>query len=169
MERFSPYFTEPDHGFSNLRPRPGYEQAYPVPGIDLAKVAYFFDYDVEGVGSAQDREPLAAAVTQWQERWQGSARRPILNYFRGPGWLRIVDTRSGSVLKHELVGDEARVLEALGDTFRGRSALARNLSDTGAAIAEERLDEILTVLADLDLIVEDGGHLLSLAMPVQRR
>ena len=169
MERFSPYFTEPDHGFSNLRPRPGYEHAYPIPGIDLSQIAYFFDYDVEGAGSTQDREPLAAAVTTWQERWADSGGRPILSYFRGPEWLRIVDSRGEATLKHELIGDEARVLEALVDSFRSRSALVRELGMSAPEVTEERLDSILATLINLDLVVEDGGHFFSLAMPVQRR
>jgi len=169
MERFSPYFFEADHGFTNVQPRPGYEQAYPLDDIKIDEIAYFFDYDVAGVGSADDRSELGAAVQSWRDRWNGSTARPILNYFRGPGWIRVLDTRGGSTLRHNLEGDEARVLEALGDTFRSRSALQRALNDGQASMSEARMEQIVDELKGIDLVVDDGGHLFSLAMPVNHR
>src|SRR5207302_1264236 len=46
LERFSPYFKRPEaFGISNIRPKDYYRVIFPVEGVDLAALAYRFDYD----------------------------------------------------------------------------------------------------------------------------
>jgi len=62
LERFSPYFEQPELGFTNPRPISAYRMVYPLADMDIDGLAYFFDYDVRDVVPHGDREVLVKAV-----------------------------------------------------------------------------------------------------------
>jgi hypothetical protein len=162
LERFSPNFFETDRGFNDIKPLECYRFAYPVPGIDLSQIAYFYDYKAENTVSDQDLKLLQDAVGAWQELWRGR-RTPLLRYFSGPGWIRVVDSRSGKARKVMLTGDEVKVFKAVEDTERSVSAVSRELG-----LSETRVQAILGELVEGGLALEEDGHYLGLAMPLER-
>lgn len=169
MERFSPYFTQADRGFTNIRPQPGYFAAYPIDGIDYDKIAYFFDYDVTGVGTAEDLAKLQSEVSAWQAAWKPPSRPPVLHYFEGPGWIRIVDTRSGHTRKTTLEGDEIPVFAGIVDTFHSIPALQERLARAGRDLSASTITAILTELIDAGFAIEENGHYFALALPARRQ
>jgi ribosomal peptide maturation radical SAM protein 1 len=113
LERFSPYFTRPPSEFRNIRPAPVYSLLYPDGELDLAKIAYFFDYDADAQVGDSVRTALREAVAGWGERWYGSREIPQLYYERGPGWICLVDTRG--------TGPRERYLDAWRAESRGEA------------------------------------------------
>jgi len=77
MERFSPYFTEPERwGVRWIRPERSYAYAYPKQSVDLTKVAYFFDYEFEDTLPDEAHHATSELIAQWQQSWQRRRRRP---------------------------------------------------------------------------------------------
>jgi ribosomal peptide maturation radical SAM protein 1 len=91
LERFSPLYTEPERfGLRHRRPERSYRYVYPD-GVDLDRVAYFFEYDLDTLPDSAYEE-LARAVAGWSEAWK-SDHRPTLRYWSAPGFLQIHDGR----------------------------------------------------------------------------
>lgn len=168
LERFSPYFTDPAFPVSNVRPSDAYRYIYPVEGLDLHKIAYFFHYDMAGVAPAEMVDRLAAAVAIWISRWQ-EGPPPTLTYTRGPGHMDVVDQRApGPPRVHRLDAVEADIYEGCSETSHTLehvvNLLERQGRATGAAAARAALDR----LCQDGLMVEEGGRYFSLALPKNR-
>jgi ribosomal peptide maturation radical SAM protein 1 len=73
IERFSPYFDNPDLGFTDLRPAPQYAQTYRLPESELADLAYVFSAPERGIG-----EDLAAVLAEAVEAWR--AEYPVSRF-----------------------------------------------------------------------------------------
>jgi ribosomal peptide maturation radical SAM protein 1 len=91
LERFSPLYAEPERfGLRHRRPELSYRYVYPE-RVDLDRVAYFFEYDLDTLPDSA-YEQLARAVTDWSEAWK-SDHPPTLRYWSAPGFLQIHDGR----------------------------------------------------------------------------
>jgi len=167
LERFSPYFEQPELGFTNPRPISAYRMVYPLADMDIDGLAYFFDYDVHGVVSHGDRDVLVQAVRTWQTRYANKGgQRPLLRAFRGPGWLRIMDTRSGRLEKTTLRGADAALLSAIDETFHNARALERILANTDTPMTAAEITERLDALVAQRFVVHDDGYYLSIVLPI---
>jgi ribosomal peptide maturation radical SAM protein 1 len=92
LERFSPMHAEPERfGIVRREPDRSYRYVYPD-RVDLDRVAYFFDYAVDGALPESTYDPLLQALAGWTQAW-GSEPRPALTYRAAPGFLQIYDTR----------------------------------------------------------------------------
>ena len=93
LERFSPLYTEPERfGLLRSEPAPSYRYVYPQ-RVDLDRVAYFFDYELDGALPESTYDPLRRALAGWADAWR-SEPRPTLTYRSAPGFLQIYDRRS---------------------------------------------------------------------------
>jgi ribosomal peptide maturation radical SAM protein 1 len=91
LERFSPLYAEPERfGIRDRRPEQSYRYVYPDQ-LDLDRVAYFFEYDIDALPDSAYEE-LARAVADWSEAWK-SDHPPTLKYWSAPGFLQIHDGR----------------------------------------------------------------------------
>jgi ribosomal peptide maturation radical SAM protein 1 len=127
LERFSPYFLDPDRfGIKNVRAKPSYQVLYP-PGVDLARIAYLFDYDHP---LFDDQELIIAyrTLTTALKDWIG-AWRPDLAYYLDRGdSLLIVDRRDGGAVEWTIAGVAARLYRFL-DRHTTREAIAARFPD----------------------------------------
>lgn len=168
LERFSPYFVTPPDSFHNIRPSIAYSLIYP-PELDLSKIAYFFDYDAKDKVSEPAQTALRDAVEAWRGRWESAQTVPVLFYLRGPGWIRIVDSRGSAPRNRLHEGWAAVAYMSCGDSPRTPAALARRLAEDGAGSPTES-----QVATFLDQCVEDGsmiserGRYLAIALPTPR-
>lgn len=164
LERFSPYFTETTAGISNVRPRDAYRFIYPIEGIDLERIAYFFDYDVDGVAGAQAHARLTAELKTWRRRWQDGP--PVLSYVRGPTWIEILDTRA-KPRRVRIQGWRAAAYEWCGETARTPKRVAEFLAgEPGESPGEDQVARFLAKCADARLAATEDGRYLSLAIPL---
>ncbi|MES4903685.1 MULTISPECIES: hypothetical protein [unclassified Streptomyces] len=169
----SPYFTDPSFGMAGITPKSAYRFAYPVPGLDHGRIAYFFDYEAPDVAAPDVVARLAEAVEGWQRAWQ-SDDRPMLAYRRGPGWLTLLDTRGGRRRKTTLDGWRARAYELVGDAPRSASRVHRELAapgepagPDGEPVAAQAVEAFLRTAVEHGICLEEDGKYLSLALPLR--
>lgn len=167
LERFSPYFEQPDLGFTNPRPISAYRMVYPLADMDIDGLAYFFDYDVRDVVPDSERGVLIDAVRSWQTAHASSGSQPpLLRAFRGPGWMRIMDTRTGRLEKTTLRGADVALMHAIDETFHNVPTLERILSDTDTPLNGVEITGRLSALVEQRLVVHDDGYYLSIVLPI---
>jgi ribosomal peptide maturation radical SAM protein 1 len=166
LERFSPYFFDPDLAFRERRPQRAYDYIYPVPELDLSAIAYFFEYEAEDTVSEQDTLKVSQLVNDWQRAWSGG-NHPALVYRRAPDWIQIVDRRQPDApLVHALHGVEAAVYEACGDTDRTPERVVQELQASGLrGLSLAAVEDALEKFSSLGLAIQEDRHYLSLALP----
>jgi ribosomal peptide maturation radical SAM protein 1 len=105
LNRFAPNHESPEkYGISNLRPKPHYEVVFPKEGIDLGRLAFYFDFDAREQSDLELKElykELEDALDIWGRCFSDGA----LVQHRGPGFVQIIDRRSFSAAEAES-GDE---------------------------------------------------------------
>ncbi|QFY07785.1 RiPP maturation radical SAM protein 1 [Nonomuraea phyllanthi] len=168
LERFSPYFTDPaSFSISGVRPQPSYGHVYPA-DLDHARIAYYFDGEVEGTASPEAHGLVSAAVAEWQRAWS-RRDRPTLFYRRLPGRLSIIDTRSGRPRKAVLEGWRGDAYEACGDTIRSGKGVHQQLLDRGHDLSLETVTRFLDDCCRSGVMVSEEEKYLSLALPQNPR
>jgi len=92
LERFSPLFTGQGGGqFRDRAPERSYRYVYPD-GVDLDRVAYFFDYRAEGALPDRAYAGVRRAAADWSKAWQ-AGEPPALTYWSAPHFVQIYDQR----------------------------------------------------------------------------
>ncbi len=163
LERFSPYFTDPSLGLSNVRPRSCYGYIYPDT-LDHSKIAYYFDYDTDAVASQSARDELYGAVGGWRAEWR-EQEPPSLTYRRLPARIDIVDRRTDQEQRTVLDGWQAEAYEACSDTAHSAKRLHQDLLDTGADVALAEVSAFLDECCDSGVMISEDGKYLALALP----
>jgi ribosomal peptide maturation radical SAM protein 1 len=112
LDRFSPFHGRADgFGFRKVRPSRAYFYVFPLGRRELARLAYFFDFDyADGRRPNDYLEPVQRAVERW---WKSrSAPTPVrLDADVGdPDAIDVIDTRDIAVRSsHRLTGLRARL------------------------------------------------------------
>lgn len=164
LERFSPYFTD-DYPIHDVRASAAYRFIYPDPEIDLDKIAYFFDYQADGVSSDLVFERLRKRTDEWKRRW-ADGPRPRLDYQRGPDWLTITDTRGERRRRITIRSWSALAYLACDDKPHTADWVADHLaSEHGVPVAAERVGRFFESCVEQRLMVGEDGKYLALALP----
>lgn len=166
LERFSPYFFDADFAFTSRRPQRAYDFIYPVEGIDLSAVAYFFEYEAADTVPSDATDRLNQLVQGWQQSWSDGPR-PVLVYRRAPDWIQIIDRRNPEdPAVHALHGISAAVYEACSETDRTPERVTEDLLSSGwSDVSAARVEDILVSFVSRGLAVQEDRHYLSLALP----
>lgn len=170
LQRFSPYFEHPErYPISQQRPFAFYGYVYPGDRVDLTKVAYWFEYQMEGTVSDEIIQTIKEQVKVWQERWRGP-RRPELFYLRAPGRLQVVDARGESApVVYELTGDTMDAFEFCMDKPHNLRTIAAHLDRSDERTPDElRARGALRFLVERGIVLEEEGYYLSIALPIHR-
>jgi ribosomal peptide maturation radical SAM protein 1 len=162
LERFSPIFTEPDTFRLRRRaPERSYQYVYPD-SVDLERVAYFFEYELnEGLPDSA-YTALRLAADDWSSAWQG-ASPPVLKYWPAPHFVQVYDER--------LPGHEGSYI--LEDTLADLYLACVNRPTTAAAVrrslnlrlSAEGIQEVFEEFQRRGLMFLDGQFVLALAVP----
>jgi len=167
VERFAPYFSKHvDFPIRELRPEASYRHVYP-PHVDLQKVAYFFDYEMDLTVPEEAHEPTRQWVQEWRHRWF-SEKRDALVFCRLRDTMFIDDYRaSGSGTRHTLRGVWALAYEYCSETMHTVPQILEYIAGLGiASIPEWEMVAALELFCRQRLMLEEGGLYLSLALPV---
>jgi len=168
LERFSPYFFDPAFPVRNRRPEPPYAYIYPADKVDLGKIAYFFEYEMDEV--VEVPRVYYDAVDHWIHAWRHRPP-PSLIYQRAPDWLRILDRREPTnpvtVSFHEI---EAEVYEACGDWQRTPENVVQRLAGSGKGrLSVPEVRKMLDNFCEAGFMLHEAGRYLSLAHPAGAR
>ncbi len=172
LDRFSPYFERPAaYGLFNVRPLPVYRWIYPVPGLDHARVAYYFRFDHQADRAPSPRALQAAALAESMRAAPNPGSLQALPH--RDGGLHLADTRRGARTSALRLSPFERCIVMAIDETASLDQVVRALQ---RAWPEHRFDPaqvrgFLDELVALDLALSDGrGHWLGLAlMPASLR
>ncbi|GAA3593952.1 RiPP maturation radical SAM C-methyltransferase [Kribbella ginsengisoli] len=157
MERFSPLFSSP----GRRSPESSYRHVYPA-GVDLGKVAYFFEYDLPGALPDSAYDELRKSVDEWKTAWTGD-RLPTLRYWSSPGQVEIYDSRrpgrEGTYTFQKALAD---IYLACSDRPTTASAVGRSLE-----LPVEAVREALAGFAERGLMFLDEDLAVALAVPAE--
>jgi ribosomal peptide maturation radical SAM protein 1 len=162
LERFSPLYTEPERfGLSRREPERSYRYVYPE-RVDLDRIAYFFDYEVDGALPESTYEPLRRALAAWADAWR-SEPQPTLTYWSVPGFLQIHDGRyPGRGGTYTFEGTLADIYLACTDRPATAAAIRRRLRlGRPVGFVEEVFDEFQR----RGLMFRDDSLAVALALP----
>jgi ribosomal peptide maturation radical SAM protein 1 len=167
LERFSPNYENreifPAH---NIRPEASYAFVYPD-SVDRAKIAYFFDYEVEGTVVADRHLETVAHLDRWREAWE-KGPRPILSYRRTGRNILIDFVRSEEERgSYRITGTNALIYDYCSDVPRTAAQVCQWLE----ALPEPEFHDVEDITDALDgfcqarLMVSENGRYFGLALP----
>jgi ribosomal peptide maturation radical SAM protein 1 len=162
LERFSPLFTgQGGSQFRDRTPERSYRYVYPA-GMDLERVAYFFDYQPEDDLPDSAYTNVRSAAADWSEAWR-AAEPPTLTYWSAPHFVQIDDQRrrgqEGTYTFEDTLADLF-----LACTHRPTTAIAvRRKLDL--PLPADGIQEIFQEFRQRGLMFLDGQFALALALP----
>jgi ribosomal peptide maturation radical SAM protein 1 len=158
LDRFSPMYLEADSfGLLNVRPYPAYELVYHLPQDELARLAYFFDFDFDdGRHPRAYTAELRDAVSLWRGRFGGFG----LVYADDGEDLGIFDYREGR--RRRLLSGPAREIYLYCEENRPKDRILRLAAELGWTEYEAEL--LLEDLVAERLMATADGRYLGLAV-----
>jgi ribosomal peptide maturation radical SAM protein 1 len=162
LERFSPIFTEQDtFRLRHRAPERSYRYVYPA-SVDLGRVAYFFDYELDSGLPESTYAELRHAVGDWSSAWLDGSP-PVLKYWSAPHFVQINDERQR--------GQEGSY--TLEDTLADLYLACINRPTTAAAVRRsldlrlptEGVQEVFEEFQRQGLMFLDEQFVLALAVP----
>ena len=168
LERFSPYYTRPhEYGIRIAGPGMAYSHVYDSRQVDLAKIAYDFEYELDQWSvDPEVFQELMSVVEEWQRR-AASADKPFLYYSKAFDYVTVYDGRTMTPTRErfdwpaslfiDLCSEAPKSLEHL------RSAV-RERGDVGSA-ADGVIQESLERLTAKRILYEERGKYFTLANP----
>jgi len=166
LERFSPYYARPhEYGVRMTGPGLAYEYIYDARQVDLNKIAYDFEYELENWPvDPHIYQELVAAVEGWQ-RLHASNDRPFLYYSKALDYVTVYDGRNPKApTRHRYDGLGAVVIEICNEAPKSADQIRTAL----AGRTEASADALSPILADLTakrVLYEEGGKYFALAIP----
>jgi len=167
LERFSPYYHDRERfPVTNVRPQASYRYVYPQ-HVDLAKIAYFFEYEMGDTVPADAHAEARAFVSQWQENWS-SDRRHYLSYRRTADGL-LLDYNRGPEKNgtYSLSGALASIYEFCVETMRTPRQVVEHLRQLPEKFdfAEEEVRDAMDEFCSGSLMLGEDDRYFSLAIP----
>jgi hypothetical protein len=149
----------------NVRPMATYKYLYQANPDQLARIAYYFDYEYENGNRASDvAVDVISYVEQWRERPEPGT---LTSEIDDDNALLLMDTRSDAAISRcRLRGLEKFTYEFC-DDLHSVAAVTRRLHDhfPRATIQEGNVKACLDSFVANKLMVSDGVNYLSLAIP----
>ncbi|MFI7371965.1 RiPP maturation radical SAM C-methyltransferase [Actinoplanes sp. NPDC049668] len=157
LERFSPLYR----GSPGKVPEHSYRYIYP-PSVELAKVAYFFEYDLPDALPDATYEALGAGAARWRAAGD-EEHKSVLRYWAAPGFVQIYDGRhAGAEGTYTFEGPVADLYAACSDRPLTAAAAYRRLD---GRLPAEAIQQTLIEYARRGLMFLDGDLALTLALP----
>jgi len=164
LDRFSPYFDDPaGYDLVNIRPMTAFMRLYPFAVEEVARIAYYFEYD-HADGHASDAH--VGDALQLVHTWMADDNPGSLSVSPTPDGLAIEDTRRGvdhPPRRAVLTGWKAAVYQAC-DRSQSIPDLVRLPSVRDEGVAAEDVLTFLENCRRFQLALEDKGRWLSLAV-----
>jgi ribosomal peptide maturation radical SAM protein 1 len=161
MERFSPLYADRQAFPARyIRPEASYGYVYPD-RVNLDRVAYFFDYELENTLPDTVYEATAEWIRTWKAAWQTESR-PALTFWACPGLLQIEDRRASEVGVHTFREPLASIYAACSNRPVSAAELNRGLA---MGWSDADMGAVLEEFCARRVMMRDGELFLSLALP----
>jgi hypothetical protein len=166
LERFSPYYTRPqEYGVRITGPGMAYEYVYDRRQVDLKKIAYDFEYELENWPiDPHIYQELIAAIEGWQ-RLHASSDRPFLYYSKALDYVTVYDGRNPKTpTRRRYDGLAALVIEICNEAPKSAEQIRTTVAGQVDA-GDEALTPVLHDLAARRVLYEERGKYFTLAIP----
>ena len=166
LQRFSPYFTRPhEYGIQITGPGMAYEYVYDARQVDLSKIAYDFEYELDTWPvDPHLYQELVAVIENWQ-RLHKSGDRPFLYYSKAPNYVTVYDGRNPkSPTRRRYEGLAALVIEICNESAKSAEQIRTAVADR-TECSDEILLPILNELTVQRVLYEERGKYFTLAIP----
>lgn len=166
LERFSPYYSRPqEYGVRITGPGMAYEYVYDARQVDLNKIAYDFEYELDNWPvDPHIYQELVAAIEGWQ-RLHASNDRPFLYYSKALNYVTVYDGRNPKApTRQRYDGLAARVIEVCNETAKSVEQIRAAVTN-GIAVGDEVLTPVLEQLTAKRVLYEERGRYFTLAIP----
>ena len=169
LQRFSPYYTRPhEYGVRITGPGMAYEYIYDARQVDLKKIAYDFEYELDNRNvDPHVYKELVDLVQEWQ-RLVGSSDRPFLYYSKAMDYVTVYDGRNPKApIRRRFDWPAAGIIEVCNETAKGAdqilTLLASRPDKSGNRDAE--IGQALGALTAARILYEERGKYFTLAIP----
>jgi ribosomal peptide maturation radical SAM protein 1 len=166
LERFSPYYTRPhEYGVRMTGPGMAYEYVYDSRQVDLKKIAYDFEYELENWPvDPYVYQELVSAIEAWQ-RLYASNDRPFLYYSKALDYVTVYDGRNPKApARQRYDGLAALVIEICNEAAKSPEQIRAAV--TGRSdVSDEALTPVLHDLTARRVLYEERGKYFTLAIP----
>jgi ribosomal peptide maturation radical SAM protein 1 len=166
LERFSPYFARPhEYGVRMTGPGLAYGYIYDGRQVDLKKIAYDFEYELENWPvDPHVYQELVTTVEHWQ-RLHTSNDRPFLYYSKALDYVTIYDGRNlKAPTRQRYDGLAAVIIEVCNETPKSVDQLLTGLAGQNET-GEDALTATLRDLTARRVLYEERGKYFTLAIP----
>jgi len=166
LERFSPYYSRPqEYGVRITGPGMAYEYVYDARLVDLNKIAYDFEYELDNWPvDPHIYQELVAVIEGWQ-RLHASNDRPFLYYSKALNYVTVYDGRNPKApTRQRYDGLAARVIEVCNETAKSVEQIRAAVTN-GIAVGDEVLTPVLEQLTAKRVLYEERGRYFTLAIP----
>jgi ribosomal peptide maturation radical SAM protein 1 len=166
LERFSPYYARPhEYGVRMTGPGLAYQYVYDARQVDLNKIAYDFEYELDHWPvDPHIYQELVAAVENWQ-RLHASNDRPFLYYSKALGYVTVFDGRNPNTpTRQRYDGLSAVLIELCNESPKSLDQIRGAVDDQSTGVAAE-LEPALADLTARRVLYEERGRYFTLAIP----
>ncbi|WP_131758633.1 RiPP maturation radical SAM C-methyltransferase [Actinomadura fibrosa] len=166
IERFSPYFNQPELGFPDLRPARPHRLIYDLPESESYELSHSFDAEPAGIGTGlADR--LGAATAAWQE----AAADSRLTFHDLGESIVLINTRPHFPWSTLVLDDPAeRAMFRLLDYPRSIPVLSRKLSaELARDFPEAAVSAVLAGWRERGVVFTDNDHFIHVAAMAENR
>ena len=169
LQRFSPYFTRPhEYGVRITGPGMAYEYVYDAARLDLLKIAYDFEYELDHWPvDPHLYQELVSLVEEWQRRARGSDR-PFLYYSKSMDYITVYDGRDPQApTRQRFDWPAAGIIEACNEAAKSRDQIRVVLKEAkqDRALSDDELNDALGVLTSRRILYEEREKYFTLAIP----
>ncbi len=167
LERFSPYFMRPkEYGVKITGPGSAYEYVYDSRKVDLNKIAYDFEYEIDWNVDPHLYENLVAMVTEWRSRYF-SQNRPFLFYAKAMSYITVYDGRTDQPTSERFDWPYSFIIECCNETPKTFDQIRRGVTESPCHTkSTPPMENAISTLVSKRLLVEDKGRYFTLALPV---
>jgi ribosomal peptide maturation radical SAM protein 1 len=169
LQRFSPYYTKPhEYGVRIIGPWAAYEYVYDARQVDVRKIAYDFEYELDNWSVDQEvYQELVDLVQEWQ-RLAESSDRPFLYYSKAMDYVTVYDGRNPNApIRKRYDWPAAGIIEACNEAAKSVAQIRMLLtSQPGKSESVDvEIDQALGVLTTARILYEERGKYFTLAVP----
>jgi ribosomal peptide maturation radical SAM protein 1 len=168
LERFSPYYKRPqEYGVRITGPGLAYEYVYDGRQVDLQKIAYDFEYELDNWPvDPHVYQELVDVVGAWK-RLYASTDRPFLYYSRAMDYITVYDGRNPKTpVRHRYDWPEASIIEACNETAKSEEQIRSILAECReGSCSSSQLTDALSLLTARRILYEERGKYFALAIP----